>query len=113
MKPKHQTGKDRLDKSCSAKHTGSTNLENNLADSMMHVHPKYLYAKKLRGKIGRLEAGFAGCASYAIWITRTDCFHSQMMLMREKYCDGILGSVNNSASYYTLVLLLITNVRGQ
>jgi hypothetical protein len=110
MKPKHQTGKDCSNKSYSAKQTGSTNLENDLAASMTHVRLELLYAKKLGGKIGCLEAGFAGCASYAIWITGTDCFCSQMTSMLKTYCDGVLGLVNSSAAYYTFVLLLITNV---
>jgi hypothetical protein len=53
MKPKRQVGKDRSDESHSAKRTGSTILENDLAASMTHIRPELLYAKKGSGEIGR------------------------------------------------------------
>jgi hypothetical protein len=74
MKPKHQTGKDQSGKSHSLKRTSSTILENDLVALMMHSRPELLYAKKGSGELGRLESGFCGCPTYAIWITGTECF---------------------------------------
>jgi hypothetical protein len=110
MKPKRQTGKDRSDESHSSKRTGSTILENDLAASMTHIQPELLYSKKGSGEIGRLEDGFCGCPSYAIWITGTECFRGQMADMLEKFLRGIEGATSHATSYYVMVLRLATNV---
>jgi hypothetical protein len=113
MKPKRQMGKDRSDESHSSKRTGSTILENDLVASMTHIRPELLYSKKGTGEIGRLEDGFCGCPSYAIWITGTECFQGQMTDMLENFLRGIEGATSHTASYYVMVLLLATNVRSQ
>jgi hypothetical protein len=51
MKPKRFSGKERSDKSYSARRTNSTTLENDLGAAMTHVRPEVLYAKKGYGDI--------------------------------------------------------------
>jgi hypothetical protein len=93
MKPKQFSGKEQSDESYSARQTNSTMLENDLGAAMKHVHPEVLYTKKGYGDIEHLETGFAACASYAIWVTGTECYKDQLTEMLNKFCDSILGTV--------------------
>jgi hypothetical protein len=78
MKPKKHSGKECLDKNYLARKTNSTTIENDLGASMTHVCPKVLYTKRGHGHLERLEAGFAACSSYAIWVTGTKCYKDQL-----------------------------------
>jgi hypothetical protein len=113
MKPKKHSGKERSDENYSARRTNSTTLENDLGASMTHVRPEVLYAKRGHGDLERLEAGFAACASYAIWVTGTECYKDQLTGMLNKFCDGVLGTVSPSATYQNLVNTLMGSVRTQ
>jgi hypothetical protein len=50
MSPKRQGGKDKADKTYSAKCINSTQLDNDLLASMTHERPDVLYAKKVGGR---------------------------------------------------------------
>jgi hypothetical protein len=77
MKPKQFSGKERSDESYSARRTNSTTLEDDLGAATTHVRPDVLYSKTGYGIIEPLKAGFAACASYAIWVTGTECYKDQ------------------------------------
>jgi hypothetical protein len=113
MKPKKHSGKERSDEHYSARRTNSTTLENDLGASMTHVRPEVLYAKRGHGDLERLEAGFAACSSYAIWVTGTECYKDQLTGMLNKFCDGVLGTVPPMATYENLVNNLMGGVRTQ
>jgi hypothetical protein len=115
MKPKKHTGKERLDENYLARWTNTTNLENDLSTSMTHVRPELLYSKKGQGDNERLEAGFAACASYALCLTGSECYKDQLTGMLNKFVDGILGTVNLSASAacLNLVNVLMGSIRQQ
>lgn len=74
MKPKKDSDKEPSGETFSAQRTDATTLENNLGVSMTHIRPEVLYAKGGQGIIAWLEAGFAGCSSYAVWVTGTECY---------------------------------------
>jgi hypothetical protein len=90
-------------------------LENDLSASMTHVRPEVLYSKKGQGNNERLEAGFAACASYALWMTGSKCYKDQLTGMLNKFVDGVLGTVNLSASAacLNLVNVLMGSIRQQ
>jgi hypothetical protein len=113
MKPKKFSGKEHLDESYLARRTNSTKLENDLRASMNHVCPEVLSSKKGYGNIKHLEAGFAACSSYAIWVTGTECYKDQLIEMLNKFCDGVLGTVPLGATNKNLVNTLLISVRTQ
>jgi hypothetical protein len=80
---------------------------------MMHNHPEVLYAKKGYGNIERLETGFVACASYAIWVTGTECYKDQLTEMLNKVCDGVPGTVPPNSPFKNLVNTLLISVRMQ
>jgi hypothetical protein len=79
---------------------------------MTNVRPEVLYAKKGHGDLERLEAGFAACASYAIWVTGTECYKDQLTGMLNNFCDGA-GTVSPSATYQNLGNTLMGSGRTQ
>jgi hypothetical protein len=113
MKPKRHTGKDRSDENYSAKRTNSTTLENDLGAAMTHMRPEALYAKRGHGDLERLEAGFAACTSYSVWITGTECYKDQLTGMLNKFIEGVLGTVPPNAAYQFLATTLMSSVRTQ
>jgi hypothetical protein len=110
MEPKKHSGKKHSDETYCAHHTNSTTLENDLGASMTHLHPDMIYSKSGQGDVGRLEAGFAACSSYAIWVTRTECEKDQLTEMLNTFCDGFLGSRPLGSSYKNLVNPLLIGV---
>jgi hypothetical protein len=72
-----------------------------------------LYAKKGYGDIERLETGFAACASYAIWVTGTECYKDQLTEMLSKFCDGVLGTVPPNSLFENLANMLLISVQTQ
>jgi hypothetical protein len=113
MRPKKFSGKERSDETYSAQRTKSTPLENDLSAAMTHVRPEVLYAKKGSGDLERLESGFAACASYAVWVTGSECYKDQLTGMLIKFIEGVLGTVPPTASYSHLVNVLMTGIRLQ
>jgi hypothetical protein len=113
MSPKRQQGKDKADKSYSAKQIHSTQLDNDLLASMMHDQPNVLYAKKVRGKLGALEDCFVGCPSYKAWITGTESYRSKLTKDLRQFCTAMEGSMAKGASYRLLAISLIGDVKTQ
>jgi hypothetical protein len=113
MKPKKHSGRKQPDENYSAWCTNSTMLVNDLGASMTLVHPEVLNAKEGHSNLERLEAGFAACTSYAIWVTGTKCYKDQLIGMLNKFCDGMLRMVSPNVSYQNLVNTLMGSVRTQ
>jgi hypothetical protein len=113
MKPKKHSSKERLNERYSAKGTNSTTFENDFRASMPHVRPEVLYAKGGQGDIARLEAGFAACSSYAIWVIGTECYKDQVAEMLNMFCYDVLGMVRPGSSYENLVNTLLIGVQTQ
>jgi hypothetical protein len=113
IKPKKFSGKEHLEESYSARHTNFTMLENDLGVAMTHVCPEVIYSKKGCGGTKRLEAGFAACSSYTIWVTGTECYKDQLTEMLNKFCDGVLGTIPPGAMYKYLVNTLLISVYTQ
>jgi hypothetical protein len=113
MKPKQQTGKGRADETYSAQRTKSTTMENDLLASMTHIRPELLFAKKGGSELGKLDDGFAACPSYQMWITGGEAYKTVLTDLISKYCDGVLGAVDQMTSHRLLVMVLLTNVKAQ
>jgi hypothetical protein len=113
MKPKQQTGKARANETYSSQRTNSATLENELLAPMTHTRPKLLFAKKGGSKLGKLDDRFAACPSYQLWIMGGEAYKTVLSDFISKYCEGVLGAVDRTAPYSTLVMSLLTNAKAQ
>jgi hypothetical protein len=113
MSPKRQRGKDKADETYSAKRIHSTQLDNDLLASMTHERPDVLYAKKVGGELGALEDGFVGCPSYKAWITGTESYRAKLSKDLRQFCTAVEGSMVKGATYRSLALSLLGDVRTQ
>jgi hypothetical protein len=113
MSPKRQRGKEKADETYSAKRINSTQLDNDLLAAMTHERPDVLYAKRVGGELGALEDGFVGCPSYKAWITGTESYRSKLTKDLRQFCTTVEGSMPKGASYRSLALSLICDVKTQ
>jgi hypothetical protein len=80
---------------------------------MTHERPDVLYAKRVGGELGALEDGFVGCPSYKAWITGTKSYQSKLTKDLQQFCMTLEGSMPKGASYRSLALSLIGDVKTQ
>jgi hypothetical protein len=113
MSPKRQRGKDKADETYSAKRINSTQLDNDLLAAMTHERPDVLFAKRVGGELGALEDGFVGCPSYKAWITGTESYRAKLTKDLRQFCTAVEGSMSKGASYRSLALSLIGDVKTQ
>ncbi len=104
---------DKADETYSAKRINSTQLDNDLLAAMTHERPDVLFAKRVGGKLGALEDGFVGCPSYKAWITGTESYRAKLTKDLRQFCTAVEGSMAKGASYRSLALSLIGDVKTQ
>jgi hypothetical protein len=110
MSPKRQKGKEKADETFSAKRIQSTQLDNDL---MTHKRPDGLYAKKVGGELGDPEDGFVACPSYTKWITGSESCKKKLTKELRQFCAGVEGYIPKGASYRSLAISLLADVKNQ
>jgi hypothetical protein len=98
MKPKKQSGRERVDESYSASRTQSTTLENELLASMSHLRPALLFGKA-NGVLAPMEEGFGACGSHVEWLwSGLDSYSGIMTSYLTEFIDSMTRTLDLSVT---------------